>query len=123
MSNFFASCVDRYLELAKITKDKLKDVETPFLEESGMAGRGVEGNLQPIASKVLMKILYGARMCRYDLLRPTCMLARKVTKWDEACDRKLHRLVSYINCTLDLKLHAWVGDPLAKGNLGHVDRC
>jgi hypothetical protein len=45
------------------------------------------------------------------------MLARKVTKWDEACDRKLHRLVCYINCTLDLKLYAWVGDPLAKVTL------
>eukprot|EP00975_Prorocentrum_lima_P026488 5569412-Prorocentrum_lima.AAC.1 len=27
------------------------------------------GQLQPIAARVLMKILYGARMARFDLLR------------------------------------------------------
>ena len=30
------------------------------------------GVLQPIAAKVLMKVLYGARMARFDLLRAVC---------------------------------------------------
>ena len=32
------------------------------------------GRLQPIAAKVLMKILYAARLCRFDLLRAVCHL-------------------------------------------------
>ncbi len=32
------------------------------------------GALQPIAAKVLMKILYAARMARFDLLRAVCRL-------------------------------------------------
>jgi hypothetical protein len=34
MADFFKSCVDRYLELAKIPSSKLHFVETPFLDES-----------------------------------------------------------------------------------------
>ena len=47
------------------------------------------GQLQPIAARVLMKILYAARMCRFDLLRAVGSLATRVTKWDAGCDRKL----------------------------------
>ena len=57
-----------------------------------------------------MKILYGARMGRYDLVRPVQALASRITKWNHLCDRKLHRLVSYINSTMDLHLYGWVGD-------------
>ena len=53
-----------------------------------------EGRLQPIAAKVLMKILCAARLCRFDLLRAVCHLAIFVTKWTSECDRELHRLVS-----------------------------
>ena len=56
-----------------------------------------------------MKILYGARMGRYDLIRPVQALASRVTKWNR-CDKKLHRLVSYINSTLELHLYGWVRD-------------
>ena len=58
-----------------------------------------------------MKILYGARMGRYDLIRPVQALARLIAKWNHLCDRKLHRLVCYINSTLGLNLYGWVGDP------------
>ena len=59
-----------------------------------------------------MKILYAARMCRYDLLRSTCALASMVTKWTPTCDKKLHTLVSYTHYYLALRLVAWVGDHL-----------
>ncbi len=39
------------------------------------------GRLQSIASKVLMKILWAARLARFDLLRAVSHLATKVTKW------------------------------------------
>ena len=44
------------------------------------------GQLQPIAARVLMKVLYAARVCRFDLLRAVCSLATKVTMWDSSCD-------------------------------------
>jgi hypothetical protein len=140
MSDFLDQCVQRYVELAgdKIV-GKLKHVTTPFLDESKpefdendimnqiKAGRkaavakGKEpaedsayfqggGVLANIASKVLMKILYAARMGRFDLLRAVNALGSRITSWTKLCDARLHRLVCYIKSTLHLKMHAWVGD-------------
>ena len=78
--------------------------------ETGPEDTEISGILKPIASKVLVTILYAARMCRYDLLLATCALASMGTKWTPTCDKKLHRLVSYIHSFLALRLLAWVGD-------------
>ena len=51
------------------------------------------GILKPIAAKVLMKILYGARMARYDLLRAVCHTASCITKWTEQQDMDLFRII------------------------------
>ena len=59
------------------------------------------GILQPISAKVLMNILYGARMARPDLLRAVCHTASCVTKWNEQNDLDLYRLVRYIRTTVD----------------------
>ena len=132
-SSFMQACVDRYIELCqgKYPK-KLQKVETPFLDESKpefdensvnpefdkLFNQAMDMeivNAQPgclgnDAAAVLMKVLYGARMGRYDLIRPVQALASRVTKWNHLCDRKLHRLISYVNSTLDLHLYGWVGD-------------
>ena len=82
-------------------------------DPDGPPAQGAEeqgGQLQGIAAKVLMKILYAARMARTDLLRAVCHLACYITRWDSACDRRLHRLVAYIASTTDHKLVGWVGD-------------
>ena len=71
---------------------------------------GDRGVLQPLAAKVLMKILYAARMARFDLLRAVCDLACFVTKWTEECDRKLHRLICYIATTKHHRQIGWIGD-------------
>ena len=70
------------------------------------------GALQPIAAKVLMKILYAARMARFDLLRAVCHLACFITKWTTECDKRLHRLVCYIHSTKSHRMVGWVGDAL-----------
>ncbi len=67
------------------------------------------GELRPIAARVL-KVLYAARMARYDLLRAVNSLACNVTRWAVACDTQLHRLMCYIHHSLDLRLVGWVGD-------------
>ena len=43
-------------------------------------------------SKVLMKVLWAARLARYDLLKAVSYLARFVTRWLTRCDEMLHRL-------------------------------
>ena len=64
-----------------------------------------------------MKILFAARMARYDLLRAVQGLAARVTKWSTDCDNALHRLICYIHSTLDHKLKAFVGDRIQECKL------
>ena len=71
---------------------------------------GNPGVLGDAASAVLMKILYAARMGRFDLIRPVTQLAAHVSKWTDICDQKLYRLVCYINSSLDTFMYSWIGD-------------
>ena len=57
-----------------------------------------------------MKVLYAARVARHDLLRACNALARYMTKWSPAEDKKLHRLMCYIFSTMKMRLVSWVGD-------------
>eukprot|EP00972_Heterocapsa_arctica_P091329 13475375-Heterocapsa_arctica.AAC.1 len=57
-----------------------------------------------------MKVPYAARLARFDLLKAVTNLAKKVTTWDKGCDIMLHRLVCYINSSLDLRLKGHIGD-------------
>ena len=67
-----------------------------------------------MAASVLMRIIYGARAARWDLLKVVQMLASRVTKWSRECDCGLHRLVCYPNVTTDWVLRGFVGaDPSA----------
>ena len=63
-----------------------------------------------VGAKILMKIMYGARFARPDLLRAVCVLARRLTQWDTECDKRVHRLICYINSTLHYRLKGWIGD-------------
>ena len=113
--DFLVSCVDRYCDLAKVSRDSLKFAATPFHDTK--IARAIQegepgGRLQPIASKVLMKVLFAARMARWDLLRATQSLASRVTKWSRDCDTALHRLICYINSSLDTYVQGFIGDKI-----------
>ena len=69
-----------------------------------------EGMLQPLAASILMKLLYVARMARYDLLRPVCRLATFVTKWTPECDKRIFKLMCYVQSTLHYRMTGFVGD-------------
>ena len=51
------------------------------------------GELADDAASILMKILYGARVGRWDLLNAVTSLATYLTKWTKACGRALFRLM------------------------------
>ena len=55
------------------------------------------GELAPCAASVLMKIMYAARMARFDLIRPVQWLAKFMTKWTRQHDLELHRLISLLH--------------------------
>ena len=121
MSEFLQDCVRVYKKLTGVSK--LRKAPTPFYSDSIHAASGgddaekYEGKpLTGNASKVLMKVLYAARMARFDLLRPVGYLASMVTKWDSDCDRKLYRMMCYIESSLELRMVSWVGDK--RGDLG-----
>eukprot|EP00969_Alexandrium_andersonii_P117841 5212437-Alexandrium_andersonii.AAC.1 len=57
-----------------------------------------------------MKILWVARVARFDLLRVVGFLAAKITKWKSKCDRQLSRLVGCMKATAGLRMIGWVGD-------------
>ena len=138
MSDFMRQCVIRYQELcAEAYPKALEKAKTPYLDETkgefdenpvdeglnkvmGIPTYQVDetpGVLKEHAPAVLMKILYGARVARYDLLRPVQSLASKLTKWTKLCDKALRRLVSYIDQTADTCLYGWVGDAMEKVKL------
>ena len=65
MSNFLESCVENYCNLAKVSPSSLKEVPTPFtdagIQRLTLSEDGKPGKLQPVATKILMKILFAAR--------------------------------------------------------------
>ena len=67
-------------------------------------------SLQSISAMLLMTVLYAARVARYDLFKPIQFLAKRITKWDCKCDKRLHQLMSYINCTADQVTLGYIGE-------------
>ena len=46
------------------------------------------------------------------------ILARSITKWTKACDKRLNRLISYIHHTCEYKQHCYVGNTAKQCRLG-----
>ena len=59
-----------------------------------------------------MKVLYGARLARFDLLKAVQVLACKVSKWTINHDKQLHRLMGYIKATTHVCMKGYVGDTM-----------
>jgi len=82
----------------------------------------VKGELREDACSILMGIFYAARMARWELLFPTSILTRFLTKWTAAHDKMLNRLVAYIYFHLNDCMTGYIGDNTKDLFLGvHVD--
>jgi len=90
MTGHARQCVEKYLELAKTTKESIKTVATPCIDDHQLAPEDFEqkGSLEPVCARIVLKVLFLARMGRPDLLWTVNVLAREVTKWNVACDKK-----------------------------------
>ncbi len=116
VESFFESCCERYLELTRKSEQDInprKGFLFPGIDDHQLREEDweKEGDLASISAKVLMKALYGARACRWDLLHSINTLAREVTKWNNNCDIRLHKLMCYIRATLKHSLESFCGDP------------
>ena len=69
---------------------------------------------------IVLKCLHLARTCRLDILWSVnkLVLARAITKWTKACDKRLSRLISYIHHTRDHKQYCYVGNTAHQCKLG-----
>ena len=75
-------------------------------------------NCLKYALKLSSKCLYLARIGRPDILWSVNKLARAITKWTKACDKRLNRLISYIHHTSEYKQYCHVGDTAQQCRLG-----
>ena len=89
--------------------------KAPEEEEVSEANRG---SLAPQAASILMKLLYAARICRFDLLRSINNLARKITKWTKKEDALLHHLIAYVRQSKHHMMIGWVGNSLETSSIG-----
>ena len=68
------------------------------------------GELSKVCSHIVLKCLYLALIGRPDILWSVNKLARSITKRTKACDKRLNRLISYINHTCEYKQYCYVGN-------------
>ena len=73
-----------------------------------------------VRSQIVLKCLDLARIGRPDILWSLNKLARSITQWTKACDKRLNRLISYIHHTCEYKQYCYVGNIARQCRLGLV---
>ena len=76
------------------------------------------GELSKVCSQIVLKCLYLARIGRPDILWSVSKLARSITKWTKACDKRICRLISNIHHTCDYKQYCHLGNTVKQCRLG-----
>ena len=114
MHDYAHQTVDLYKSITGVTT--LKQAATPFCPDGSItdADDGARGELAPNACKILMKALWLGRLARPDIVKPINDLATKVQAWSKADDKKLLRLIQYINSTPHYRLAGVINDPPEK---------
>ena len=120
MKGHAKKCVERCCELANKTTQQIYKVATPCIDDHQFKEEEMKsvGELSQVCSQIVLKCLYLARIGRPDILWSVNKLARAITKWTRACDKRLSRLISYIHHTCEYKQHCHVGDTAQQRRLG-----
>ena len=120
MAGHAKKCVERYCELANKTTQQLYKVSTPCIDDHHFKEEEMKsvGDLSNVCSQIVLKCLYLARIGRPDILWSVNKLARSITKWTKACDKRLNRLISYIHHTSECKQYCHVGNTAKQCRLG-----
>ena len=120
MEGHAKKCVERYCELANKTTQQLYKVSTPCIDDHHFKEEELKsvGELSKVCSRIVLKCLFLARIGRPDILWSVNKLARSITKWTKACDKRLSRLISYIHYTSEYKQYCHVGNTAKQCRLG-----
>ena len=120
MAGHAKKCVERYCELANKTTQQLYKVSTPYIDDHHFKEEEMKsvGELSQLCSQIVLKCLYLARIGRPDILCSVNKLARSITKWTKACDKRLNRLISYIHHSCEYKQYCHVGNTAKQCRLG-----
>ena len=113
-------CVERYCELANKTTQQLYKVSTPCIDDHHFKEEETKsvGEVSNTCSQIVLKCLYLARIGRPEILWLVNKLARSITQWTKACDKRLSRLISYIHHTCEYKQYCHVGNTAKQCRLG-----
>ena len=76
------------------------------------------GELSQVCSQIVLKCLYLERIGRLDILSSVNKLARSMTKWTSAGDKRLNRLKSNIHHTCEYRQYCHVGNTAKQCGLG-----
>ena len=120
MEGHAKKCVERYCEIANKTTQQLYKVSTPCIDDHHFKEEKMKsvGEVSQVCSQIVLKCLYLARIGRPDILWSVNKLARSITKWTKACDKRLNRLISYIHHTSEYKQYCHVGNTAKQCRLG-----
>ena len=96
MEGHAKKCVERYCELANKSTQQLYKVATPCMDDHQFREEeiGSVGDLSTVCSHIVLKCFFWAHIGRPDILWSVNKVARAVTKWTKACDKRLARLIS-----------------------------
>ena len=91
-----------------VTRVPLRVLAVRVTSRTRAAGIPAEpSELNTLAARVIMTVMYAARVARPDLLRAIAHLVRDLTTWSEDTDTRLHRLASYMQSPVALRMCAW----------------
>ena len=112
MEGHAKKCVERYCELANKTTQQLYKVSTPCIDDHHFKEEETKsvGELSSTCSQIVLKCFFLARIGRPDILWSVNKLARSITKWTKACDKRLSCLTSNIHYTCEYKQYCHVGN-------------
>ena len=120
MEGHAKKCVERNCELANKTTQQVYKVATPRIDDHQFKEEemGSLGELSQLCLQIVLKCLYLARIGRSDVLWSVKKLARVITKWTRACDKRLARFISYIHHASEYRQHCYVGNTAKQCRLG-----
>lgn len=109
MEDFLESSCTAYEEM---TGSRVKAASTPYLPDGSLntTDWDTRGALSESASRILMKILWAARLCRPDYMKCIGDLTKRLTTWSLADDKRLHRLMCYVKGSTKFKLVGKIGN-------------
>ena len=120
MEGHAKKCVERYCELANKSTHQLYKVSTPCIDDHHFKEEEMKsvGEVSQVCSQNFRKCFYLARIGRPDILWSVNRLARSITKWTKACDKRLKRLISHIHHTCECRQCCLVGNTAKQCRLG-----